>query len=157
MGEVKGHCLPGCSTVGVHGRRRSSQSKGEVPAAVISTIGKKGGETINTRQWKQYKWNTRQYVELEVNYRGDSRCGRNGIHPAILSGPGDYRTRCPEGGGIMPEVLWTSDTHVGGVSGLAGLFRTNFVFRINSSRYFSSTGQVIGQTVRRGAVRCSVC
>src|ERR1041384_4183803 len=63
--------------------------------------------------------------------------------------PGDYRTGCP-GGGVMPEVSWTSDTHVGGVSGLVDLFRTTFVFEINSSGYFSSTGQIIGQTVQRG-------
>ena len=50
----------------------------------------------------------------------------------------------------MPKVSWTSDTRVGGVSGLAELFRTTFVFKINSSGYFSSTGQIIGQTVRRG-------
>lgn len=50
----------------------------------------------------------------------------------------------------MPEVSWTSDTCVGGVSGLVDLFRTTFVFEINSSGYFNSTGQIIGQTVRRG-------
>ena len=50
----------------------------------------------------------------------------------------------------MPEVSWTSDTRVGGVSGLVDLFRTTFVFRINSSGYFNSTGQIIGQAVRRG-------
>src|SRR3954470_18528027 len=70
--------------------------------------------------------------------------------------PGDYGTGCTEGGGIMPEVSWTSDTRVGDVSGLVDLFRTTFVFEINSSEYFSSTGQIIGQTVRRGRfdVRC---
>ena len=42
--------------------------------------------------------------------------------------------------------------HVGGgVSGLVDLFRTTFVFEINSSGYFYSTGQIIGQTVRRGS------
>src|ERR1041385_242990 len=71
--------------------------------------------------------------------------------------PGDYRTRCPEGGDIMPEVPWTSDTCVGGVSGLVDLLRTTFVFEINSSGYFSSTGQFIGQSVRRETVRCSLC
>ena len=50
----------------------------------------------------------------------------------------------------MPEVSWTSDTRVGGVTGLVDLFRTTFVFGINSSGYFYSTGQIIGQTVRRG-------
>src|SRR3954471_17448733 len=67
-----------------------------------------------------------------------------------LPAPGDYRTGCPEGGGIMPEVSWTFDKRVGGVSGLVDLFRTTFVFEINSSGYFSSTGQFIGLTVRRG-------
>ena len=39
-----------------------------------------------------------------------------------IPAPGDYRTRCPEGG-IMPEVSWTSDKReVGGVSGLVELF-----------------------------------
>ena len=52
----------------------------------------------------------------------------------------------------MPEVSWTSDTRVVGVSGLVDLFRTTSVFGINSSRYFYSTGQFIGQTVRRGGV-----
>ena len=46
--------------------------------------------------------------------------------------PGDYRTGCPEGG-VMLEVSWTSDTRVGCVSGVVDLFRTTFVFGINSS------------------------
>src|SRR3954449_5741929 len=71
-----------------------------------------------------------------------------------LPAPGDYRTGCPKGGNVMPEVLWTSDTCVGGVSGLVDLFRTTFVFEINSSGYSNSTGQFIEQTVRRGTVRC---
>src|ERR1043165_5156702 len=71
--------------------------------------------------------------------------------------PGDYRIGCPEGGGTVPEVSWTPDTRVGCVSGLVDLFRTTFSFGINSSGYCSSTGQFIGQTVRRGTVRCSVC
>ena len=50
----------------------------------------------------------------------------------------------------MPEVSWTSDKCVGVVTGLFELFRTTFVFEINSSGYFCSTGQIIGQTVRRG-------
>src|SRR4051812_46513861 len=66
-----------------------------------------------------------------------------------IPAPGDYRTGCPEGG-IMPEVSWTSDTRVSGVSGLVDLFRTTIVFGINSSGYFNSTGQIITQTVRRG-------
>ena len=37
----------------------------------------------------------------------------------------------------MPEVPWTSDKRVGGVSGLVELFRTTFVFRINSSVYYT--------------------
>ena len=32
----------------------------------------------------------------------------------------------------MSEVSWTSNTRVGGVSGLGDLFRTTFVFGINS-------------------------
>src|ERR1043165_3452495 len=71
--------------------------------------------------------------------------------------PGDYRTGCPEGGGIKPEVSWTSDKREGGVSGLVELFWKSFVFGINSSGYFNSTGRIIGLAVRRGAVRCSVC
>ena len=67
-----------------------------------------------------------------------------------LPAPGDYRTGCPKGGEVMPDVSWTSDTRVGGVSGLVDLFRTTFVFRINSSGYFNSTGQIIGLTVRMG-------
>src|SRR3954467_12773936 len=67
-----------------------------------------------------------------------------------LPAPDDYRTGCPEGGGVMPEVSWTSDKHRGGVSALVELYRTTFVFRINSSEYFDSTGQFIRQTVRRG-------
>ena len=50
----------------------------------------------------------------------------------------------------MPEVSWTSDTRVEGVSRLVDLFRTTFAFGINSSGYLYSTGQFIGQTVRRG-------
>src|ERR1041385_4317774 len=67
-----------------------------------------------------------------------------------LPTPVDYRTGCPEGEGIMPEVSWTSDTRMGGVSEVVKLFRTTFVFGINSSGYFYSTGQIIGKTVRRG-------
>ena len=52
----------------------------------------------------------------------------------------------------MPEVLWTSYTRVGGATGLVDLFRTIFVFGINSSGYYNSTGQIIGQTVRRGSM-----
>ena len=67
-----------------------------------------------------------------------------------IPAPGDYRTGCPEGG-IMPEVSWTSDTRVGGLSGLVDLFRTTFVFEINSFGYFYSTRQFIVLTVwRRG-------
>ena len=62
----------------------------------------------------------------------------------------DYQTGCLEGEGTMPEGSWTSDKHMGGVSSLVELSRTTFVFRINSSGYFNSTGQIIGQTVRRG-------
>src|SRR4051812_4673787 len=62
----------------------------------------------------------------------------------MITGRGDRR------GGIMPEVSWTSDTGVGYVPELVELFRTTFMFEINSSGYFSSTGQIIGQTVRRG-------
>ena len=58
-----------------------------------------------------------------------------------IPAPGDYRIGCPEGG-VMPEVSWTSDTRVGGVSGLVELFRINFVFEINSSGYYNSTGQL---------------
>ena len=54
------------------------------------------------------------------------------------------------GGKIKPGVSWTSGTRVGCVSGLVDLFRTTFVFEINSSGYFSSTGQIIGLTVQRG-------
>src|SRR4051812_27347932 len=57
-----------------------------------------------------------------------------------LPAPGDYRTGCPEGEGIMPEVPWTSDKRMGGVFVLVELFRTNFMCRINSSGYFNSTG-----------------
>src|SRR3954467_12347257 len=94
------------------------------------------------------------------------RCSNVGMMHVARSGnssgdelpvPSDYRTGCPEGEGIMTEVSWTSDTRVGGGSRLVDLFRTTFVFGINSSRYLSSTGQIIGQTVRRGMVRCSVC
>src|ERR1041385_6288448 len=73
-----------------------------------------------------------------------------GIHPGmkyrlrVITGQGVRR-----GEGIMPEVSWTSDKRKGGVSGLVDLFRTTFVFRMNSFGYFSNTGQIIGQTVRR--------
>ena len=63
--------------------------------------------------------------------------------------PGDYRIGCPEGGDHA-EVSWTSDTRVGGVSELVDLFRTTFLSEINSSGYFYSIGQIMGQMVRRG-------
>ena len=50
----------------------------------------------------------------------------------------------------MPEVSWTSDRCAGGVSRLVDIFRATFMFGINSSGYFYSTGQFIGQMVRRG-------
>src|SRR3954471_9929471 len=93
---------------------------------------------------------------LTVLERG-SRCIARSANSSgdELPAPGDYRTGCPEGG-IMPEVSWTSDKRMGGVSELVELFRTTFVFVINSSGYFNSTGQIIRQPVRRGAVRSSV-
>ena len=60
--------------------------------------------------------------------------------------------RWPEGEGTMPEVSWTSDKRVDGVIVLVETFRTTFMFRINSSGYFDSTGQIIGQAARRGDV-----
>src|SRR3954470_14457029 len=69
---------------------------------------------------------------------------------------GDYRTGCPEGEKIKPGVSWTSDTRVGCVSGLVDLFRTTFVFEINSSGYFYSTGQSSDKRSGGGTVRCSV-
>ena len=39
-----------------------------------------------------------------------------------LSAPGDHRTGCLKGGGIIPEVSWTSDKRMGGVSELVELF-----------------------------------
>src|SRR4051812_26245845 len=78
-----------------------------------------------------------------------NQCSNVGTIHVALSGsssgnevpaPGDYRTGRPEGG-IMPEVSWTSDTRVGCVSGLVDLFRTTFVFGINSSGYFNNTEQ----------------
>jgi len=51
----------------------------------------------------------------------------------------------------MPEVSWTSDKHKGGgVSVLVDLFRTTFMFRINSSGKFYQLRVIIGQTTRRG-------
>ena len=38
-----------------------------------------------------------------------------------IPAPGDYRTGCPEGG-IVPEVSWTSDKRMGGVSVLVDSF-----------------------------------
>ena len=58
-----------------------------------------------------------------------------------IPGPGDYRTGCPEWG-IMSEVSWTSDTRVGGVSGLVDLFQTTFVFGINLSGVFIGIGRL---------------
>ena len=49
------------------------------------------------------------------------------------------------------------DKRKGGVSVLIDLFRETFVFGINSSGHSNSTGPFIGQTVRRGTVRCSGC
>src|SRR3954468_19496419 len=76
---------------------------------------------------------------------------RSGNSPGDeLPAPGDYRTGCPEGGNVMSEVSWTSDTCVGGVSGLVDLFRTTFVLEINSSGKFYRLRVIIGQTDRRG-------
>jgi len=58
-----------------------------------------------------------------------------------LPTPGDYRTGCPEGEGIMPEVSCISDKHMDGVSVLVDPFRTTFMFRINSSGWLYGIGQ----------------
>ena len=47
----------------------------------------------------------------------------------------------------MPEVSWTSDKSMEGVSGLVEPFLKTFVFGINSSGYFYNTRQIIGLTV----------
>ena len=39
-----------------------------------------------------------------------------------IPAPGDYRTGCPEGEMIKPEVSWVSDKHKGVVSVLVDLF-----------------------------------
>ena len=60
-----------------------------------------------------------------------NRCSNVGTMHAAQNGnssenespvPGDYRTGCPDGEGIMPKVTWTFDKRRGGVSGLAELF-----------------------------------
>src|SRR3954470_19343708 len=78
----------------------------------------------------------------------DARSGKSSGDEVPATG--DYRTGCPEGRKIKPEVSWTSDTRVGCVSEVVDLFRTTFVFGINSSGHSNSTGPFIGQTVRRG-------
>ena len=98
--------------------------------------------------WDISAWPDRWIVNVALtlyNVRCTEREFIRGWIPAL----GDYRTGGPEGG-IMPEVSWTSDTRVGGVSGLLDLFRTTFVFEISSFRYYNSTGQIIGQMVRGG-------
>src|SRR4051812_40106779 len=83
------------------------------------------------------------HVARSGNSSGDE------VSAPVITGQGVRR------GGIMTEVSWTSDKEKGSVSGLVEPFRTTFVFKINSSGYFNSTGQFIRQTVRRGVVRCS--
>src|ERR1041385_6275545 len=67
-----------------------------------------------------------------------------------LPAPGDYRTARPEGEGIMPEVSCTPDKDKGGVSGLVELFRTTFVFGINSSGRFLPAPGIIDRQPGRG-------
>ena len=50
-----------------------------------------------------------------MDYRGDSRCGQNGIHPTILPGPGDYRTDDPEGESLGFGMLEGCDGYTGSV------------------------------------------
>src|SRR3954470_20790365 len=69
----------------------------------------------------------------------------------VITGQGVRR------GKIKPEVSWLPEQHKGGVSVLVEPFWTTFVFGINSSGHSNSTGQFIGQTVRRENVRCSLC
>ena len=57
-----------------------------------------------------------------MDYRGDLRRGRNGIHPAILTGPGDYRTDDPEGEGLVCGMLERFGGGIGSVSVIADLF-----------------------------------
>src|ERR1041385_3188571 len=70
--------------------------------------------------------------------------------------PGDYRTRRPEGEGIMPEVSWTSNKDKGGVSVLVEPFQTTFVFGINSSDRFLPAPGIIDRQPGGGNVddRC---
>src|SRR4051812_37754550 len=63
---------------------------------------------------------------------------------------GDYRTGCPEGGGIMPEVSWTYDKRVDGVTVIVETFRTTFVFGINSSGEYYGIGQLSDSQSGRG-------
>ena len=64
------------------------------------------------------------------------------IHPGMNTGSGMITGQGARRGGIMPEVSWTSDTCVGGVSVLVEPFRTTFVFEINSSGVFIGIGQL---------------
>src|ERR1041385_2934762 len=95
---------------------------------------------------------------LTVFYRSAMHVARSGNSSGDeRPAPGDYRTRCPEGGDIMPEVSWTSDTCVGSVSGLVDLFQTTFVFEINSSGKFYRYRLITGQCNQRGNAPCAVC
>ena len=60
------------------------------------------------------------------------------------------------GEGFMPEVSWTSDKRNGGVSVLFELFRTTFVFGIDSSGRFLPAPGIIDRQPGGGNVddRC---
>ena len=70
----------------------------------------------------------KSYRSSNVGTMHVARSGNSSVDE--IPAQGDYRKGCSEGG-VMPEVSWTSDTCVGGVSGLVELFRTTFVFEIN--------------------------
>ena len=153
MGEGKWLCLPGSSIVGVHGRRRRSRSKGHRHRSLGLPDNKRGGRNNKYKAIIAIKSITRQMNGNRCSNVGTMHVARSGNSSEDESPvPGDYRTGCRRGGS-----WWTSDKREGGVSGLVELFWKGFVFGINSSGYFYSTGQIIGQTVQRGTVRCSVC
>ena len=104
-----------------YGRRRRSRSQG---------IGRRDYQTIKEGgRNNKYKANiTNKCITLQMKCYQSSNVGTMHIARSRNSSgdelpvPGDYRTGCPEGEGIMTEVSWTSEKCMDGVSGLVELF-----------------------------------
>src|SRR4051812_6573286 len=92
----------------------------------------------------------------ELTWYDELSSEREFICRGIAGSGGDYRTGCSAGERSSRGCRVYRTNVRGGVSEVVEVFRTTFVFGINSYEHCSSTGQFIGPAVRMGTVRRSV-